>query len=353
MVSIPLFGSTAPPTVRRPVFKVRFGNAPGSEWLNTVISMTVEVGLGPSVDHVEVVLSRDAQAPSVSVGDSGSISLGYEDDAAVLVFTGKIDSVRHDTEGTVRITATNGGAILARLRVNQSYVQQKAADIVSDLVGQTDANTATLEDGVELPFYVIDEHQTAYQHVAVLAKKSGFLSYFSPEGALNFLPYTSEQLVQTFIYGQNILSLQITESAPVIERITAIGEGAAGGHGKEAWSWLIKDSTSVTANAGEGKPSRQIQDASLRSAEAVQSLADGSVQTSSLLQYLGKIFVPGAPTVSVGSTIEIAEAPQDVLNGQCLVRGVRHIYSKREGFTTLVEFCKTDSGGLGSLGGFL
>ncbi len=353
MISLPSLGNASVPALRRPGFKVSFGSGSADDWKDALVSITVEVGLCPSVDHIEVILSGNSQAPSVSVKDTGSISLGYEDDSAMLVFSGEVESVRHDTQGTVRMTATNSGTTLAKLRVNQSYEQQSASDIVSDLAGQADADTGTVEDGIEFPYFVLDDRRSAYQHIDALAKKSGYLAYFSPEGELNFLPYTGGQSVQTFSYGLDILSLQLTESSPTIAQHTVVGEGAAGSQGSEAWSWLIKDPAPITGNAGDGEPARQSQDSSLRSAETIQSLANGVVQAAGLYQHFGKLLVPGAPAVTVGSTIEISEAPQDALNGQCLVRGVRHVYSKREGFTTLLTVSKTDSGGLGILGGFL
>ena len=63
----------------------------------------------------------------------------------------------------------------------------------------------------------------------------------------------------------------------LVGAVTTVGEGAAGSQGQEAWSWLVKDPSSVTGSAGSGGPERLIQDASLRSTEAAQGAADGIV----------------------------------------------------------------------------
>ena len=196
---------------------------------------------------------------------------------------------------------------------------------------------------------MVDDRRNAYQHVAALARKSGFLAYFTPDGDLSFAPFVAGQAVQTFTYGEDILSLHVTESTPVVGAVTTIGQGAAGSQGQEAWSWLVKDPSSVTGSAGDGGPERQTQDASLRSSDAAQSAADGISSAASLTQLAGRILVPGASAVVVGSAIEIADAPQDELNGLCLTRWVQHRYSKDGGFTTCVAFSQTGSGGIGGL----
>ena len=235
--------------------------------------------------------------------------------------------------------------------MNQSYEQQKAGDIVTDLAGRAGVDADTIEDGADFPFYVVDDRRSAYQQIAALARKSGYLAWFNPEGKLSFAPFTAGQAVQTFTYSEDILSLQVADAAPVIGAVTTIGEGAAGSQGQDAWSWLVKDPSSVTGSAGEGEAERQDQDASLRSSDAAQSAADGIADAASLTNFTGTGLVSGAPAVSVGSAIEIADAPQDVLNGLYLVRRVWHRFSKRDGFTTSICFSKTSGGG--SLGGLL
>jgi hypothetical protein len=55
----------------------------------------------------------------------------------------------------------------------------------------------------------------------------------------------------------------------------------------------------------------------------------------------------------VGQAIAVSSAPQDVLNGTYLVRAVRHHYTKRDGFATLVVFSAAggNGGGPGGLSG--
>lgn len=337
------------PAVRRPVLEVNFGSGSAAEWQRSVTSVAVQAGLAPSVDVVEVSLDGGDQAPAAAVGDTGSVSFGYEDDTTKSVFTGQVEGVRYSVDGDTAVTATNGGAALSALRINQSYEQQKAGDIAKDLAGKAGVGTDTVEDGVEFPFYVLDDRQSAYRHIAALARKSGYLAWFTPEDKLSFAPFTAGQAVQTFAYGEDILSLQVTEEPPVVRAVTTFGEGAAGSQGQEAWSWLVKDPSSVTGGAGAGAPAREVQDPSLRSGDAAQSAAEGVADAADLTKLTGKLLVPGAPAVAVGLAVEVVDAPQGALNGLYLVTGVRHRFSKREGFTTLVGIAKAGEDRLGRL----
>ena len=142
--------------------------------------------------------------------------------------------------------------------------------------------------------------------------------------------------------AEDIISLEATSSSPIADSITTIGEGASGGNGQEAWPWLVKDPSSVTGKSGAGDTGRLIQDGSLRSSDAAQSAADGVSGAMGMIMFTGRILVPGAPEVTAGSAIEIEGAPQESLNGPCMVRGVHHNFSKRAGFITEIFFGKMD-----------
>lgn len=357
---------SAAATVRQPVFQMSFGAGGGGggllgaagiggatdPWQGSVFFVSVEAGLAPFVDMAKIDLSTDEEAPEVALDDEGTISLGYNDSSAELVFTATVSDISYNVHGTKRLHGVDGGVLLSRLRINQSYEQQNAGEIVNDLVSQASVETDTIEDGVDFPFYVIDDRQNAYQHIAILARKSGYVAYFTTEGKLYFGPFADGEPVQTFSFGMDIMALQLNEATPVIGMVTAIGEGAAGSQGQEAWPWLVKDPSSVTSEAGDGEAQRLVSDPSLRSAEAVQTMAIGMAETAGMMAFTGRLVVPGSPAVIVGSTIEITDVPQDALNGVCFVRRVQHQFSKQGGFISVIDFSKSgEAGAGGGLGG--
>jgi hypothetical protein len=297
---------------------------------------------------VTIDLAATPDAPTVAVGDSGSVSLGYDDSSIDLVFTGPVNSVRYGIHGVTRIIAANGGATLSRLRVNQSYERQNAGAIVQDLLGRASVDTDHVEDGTDYPFYVVDDRQGAYAHVAALARRSGFLSYFTPAGKLNFAPFADGDPIQTFTYGSDILALDVTDATPVFDKVTAAGDGAAGSHGSDAWSWPVKDLSSVQADNGSGDQSRRVDDGSLRSADAVRQTAASIVAAAGQLTLTGRLVVPGTPTAVVGATVAIAKAPRDSLNGTFVVRRVQHNLTKSRGFLTTITFSQVASASSGA-----
>lgn len=96
------------------------------------------------MDVVKVQLFASPAPPSAAIGYAGSVSLAYENQGAGLVFTSQVEAVRRSIKGIRRFTATNGGAMLAKLKANHSYEDQKAGDIVKGLAGQLRVGTGSV-----------------------------------------------------------------------------------------------------------------------------------------------------------------------------------------------------------------
>ncbi len=366
MTGLPSFDAPAPPAVRRPVFTLRFGGGSGGSglmgavasaagsgggtdpWADHLLSVSLDLGLAPRADTAVVVMASGGEAPEAALEDEGTIAIGYADSEAIPVFTGRIASIRRGLAGAATLTAINGGGILSRRRVNSAYEKQSAGAIVRDLAGAADVATGTVEDGLDFPFYVIDDRQTVLGHMADLARKCGHETWFSPEGTLHFAPLPGGEPVRTFRYGADILALQCREG-PAPAGLTLVGEGAAGSQGEDAWPWIVQDPAGLTAEAGDPDGGRIDGDGSLRSADASRKAAESRLAATGRTALLGRIQVPGAPEVLVGSAIAIADAPEEVLNGEGIVLRVRHRFSKTGGFTTLIDFSQPGNGG----GGFL
>jgi phage protein D len=146
--------------------------------------------------------------------------------------------------------------------------------------------------------------------------------------------------VQTFTYGQDVLELDALEAPPTAGSVTVVGEGAAGSKGSDAWSWNAKDPAGVTATSGSGDPTLVVAAGALRSADTASAAAEGIAAKAKLGALTARLLVPGAPKAAVCSTIAVAAAPDDVLNGSWLVRGVRHTLVKARGYTTLLLVAK-------------
>lgn len=373
MLDALLDNTSAPPTVRRPQIRISFsaggggggagllsagldlisGGGQQDPWQRSLVSLMLDASLAPFVDTTRLIVAGDEQAPVVANDDEGTIALGYEDSSMDTVMTARVNQLSFDTRNVTRITAVNGAAALSQLRINQGYEQQTAGDVVNDLCSQADVDTDVVESGIDLPFYVIDDRYNGYEHIDRLARKSGYVAYFTTEGKLYFGPAQTGQPIQTFNYADDILELKVQKNSTSDVSVSVIGEGAAGSEGQEAWNWLIKDPGAVTAQAGDGK-TRLVQDSALRNNDACKTAAQGFADRTASLTLTGEVLVPGAPAVTVGSIIEISAAPNDDGNGQFFVTGVSHRYSKRRGFTSLIRVKQTSSANAGGLlGGLL
>ncbi len=305
----------------RPQASVNFGG----DLTDRLLSVTVDTGLAPGVDVADVRIAGDPP----SVGDSGTIELGY--DSTSVVFTGTVDSVSLGVHGVTRIVAANAGTALARVRVNRAYEQQKAGDVVSDLAGEAGASTGDVRPGADLAYFVVDDRRGGWTQVAELAALSGCLAFVTPDGDVTMAPPAAGPPSTTFAYGVDVLELSAGPRAPVVGAVTVIGEGAAGSQGSDAWSWLVKDPTAVTAAGTGDGPARQRSEPELRSAASVQAAALGLPQGA----LAGHVLVPGAQDVAAGGAILVTGASVD---GPLLVHGVRHHFSRTEGFTTRIRF---------------
>ncbi len=385
-MELPLNNSTETPPPRRPQMAVSFaaGEDSGSSMLDSVSSVASSFGidltsdsvdpwqrsvstivsesyLAPQVAQATIILAHDSQAPTFNLNDVGNIQLGYHENDLTTVFTGSITAIHTSLENRTSLNICNAGYTLAQLRTDQSFEQQTAGDIVKALAELAEVETDTVEDGLSLPFYVIDSSRNLYQHIAALAGKSGLLATINNQGKLNFKSVPASSAERTFTYGVDIMGLKMTRISPSLDKITVVGAGATGSQGSDAWSWLLKDPQTVMASTGDGEKTRVVVDPSLRSSENVQQASAGKLFFSNRQGVKTKLTVIGVAEIQAGSKIEIAGVPHEELNGTAVVESVRHHFDKKKGFFSEIYALKEVgdsldsllSSALGSLGGLL
>jgi hypothetical protein len=305
-----------------------------------IIACKLVMSMAPVVDTAEIYLSVIRAANVWSIGDEIQIILGYQEEGNRQVFSGWIESISYHSQGVVRLTAINSGALLAQMHLDQSYAQQNSGAIVNDLLAQAEVSAGTITNGIDWPFYVIDGRSSLYQHIAKLANKNNYFAYFSAAGEFNFLPLLSNQALTIFTYGVDIIEFNWFTRAFVTEQLTLIGEGAAGSAGQEAWSWLNKNINNLTAAVGQGVRHLQQSDASLRYPQAVQTIAQNAQTRNSTYTKLGKLRVPGNSALQVGSCFAIDGMAEDSLNNTYCIQSVQHRFNKISGFITEINFCE-------------
>jgi phage protein D len=333
----------------KPAYRLTLGSTTIDS--GAVLSARLVLALRADADLATPAAALDAwlgnpQGISVVPGDAAKLEAGY-DTSLTTVFTGTVERVQPDL-AQLHIQALSDVTHLLRLRVNQVYDNQTAGQIVSDLAGQAGISTGTIQDGLDLPFYMVDDARQAYHHCRDLAERSGFDLYTTPDGQLTFAAFNKLTPDHVFIYAQDVLRLEVATAPQPVQRVEVWGESPASVEGVEAASWLTRDFSDALGAAGSGTTLR-LSDPAIRTRDAAQASAAGRLAVVTRRSTFGVAIVLGAAEVALGDAVTFLRTPDNRLSGVLQVKRVTHSCSKTDGFTTRLELWGS-GGGLGGLG---
>ena len=264
------------------------------------------------------------------------------------VITAEVQSVWSTLERTL-ITGVTAMHKLSQTRLNQIYENQSLSQIVSDLANQTGVSTGQIDTGSTYSYLVVHESQNLLEHIRLLALRDGMDVYVDTDNKLTVNAFNKSSADHIFRYGMEILDLQISISNPVVNRVRVSGESPSSNQGTDTWPWLVKDISSFQSEAGDGGRLLVIQDGTVRTKDAADSLAAAKLGAIKDQSTRGQLKILGNPAVKLADAIEIRDAPKPELNGLFKVTEVRHVLNKRDGFLTYVAF--SGQGGTASAGG--
>jgi phage protein D len=378
MSAIPFLdqGASGPPSVSRPAATVTFGSAsasssgfggivdaaasllagaPGDPWREHLLSLRLRRGLAPEADVLQLLVAATPTAPAVALADKGSLSLTGSDGTDMLVFTGQVDGIHERASGARLVTATNGSRELAQARLNRSFEQQDAGQIIQALASELGLSADTPGNVPTLPRFVVDDRVSLYAHVARLAALSGFIVCIAADGGVKVKdPAAGGEPTARISYGVDVLDFTLGERAAHTAAVQVTGEGAAGDQGSDAWYWLRKDPAANQSTAGSGTPLRTISLGALRSADVVATLASAKLQRASEAATRGWLLTAGAPQVEPGDNVELSGMPQSSLNGSYRVDEIVHEFDVRSGFRSRLRVVNAGAGGgAGGLAGLI
>lgn len=321
----------------RPVYKLTIGrvtiDSAADPGRSTVVDLDVSLDLDTPADQAVIRLGR-AGGAIPSVGDDVTLDLGYAETTTERVFTGAIDDVRPDITG-VRISALGATRKLLGLRVEQTYRDKSAGEIVRDLASRAELPVDTIDDGIRYLAYVVDGSRSAYHHARALAEASGFILHATPEGKLVFRRFAGTITVHIVEYGKQILATEAQATPAPDREVRVFGESPADRAGTGAFAWVTKQFNPGTAGSGAVL---LIEDAALRMHAAAATAAQAAAQRLTQRQLTGRVRALGRPQVKLGDAVRVAGAPDARMNGTFQVRAVRHTLTKRGGFTTEIAF---------------
>ena len=285
----------------------------------------------------------------IKPGDPITIEL-TSGDASDKVMTAEVECI-NSSFGQTKITGRMGMQKLANTRLNLVYENQTLNQIVSDLAGQASVSTGQIETGSNYPYLVVHESKNLLKHILELAMREGMDLYFDTDNKLTVKKFNKSNADHTFYYGIDILDLQLFNHQPTSEHILIYGESPASNQGADTWHWLTKDLQPFQGEVGEGIKTLSIQDSAVRTKDAADRQAIAKLGAMKDQSTRGKLKILGNPTVKLGDAIEIKSAPKPELNGLFKVTSVRHIFNKRDGYLTFIDF--TGQGGAEAAGGLL
>lgn len=286
---------------------VGLGGAAGPGLEAGLVSLRLRRGIAPAVDVAELLLAPVPGGPDLPApGDAGEIGFAAGDATAAFACT--IDRREDRADGLARLTATNGGRLLARLRVETAFESQSPGAIIDALAAEAGVTSqAGSGTGDRLPRYLADEGCSLLDHVARLAATAGRLAAFDDAGALILIDDAAEggEAVARLVAGETLLDWRIGAREAPAGAVTIDGAGAAD-QGGNAWAWLRKSAGPFRAEAGSGTPARRHPAPWARSETAVGDLAAARARAVAREAVTGRFLAGAMPQAVPGAMVEVA-----------------------------------------------
>lgn len=330
----------------RPAYRVTIGDrvvdTTDEPRASTAVEVTVRLDMDTPADAFTLLQGQVGGLPATT-GDDAEIALGYADDdnALVTVLTGVVVAVEPGIE-TQRITGHSTQDRLLRWFADTTFQDVTAGDVVRALAADAGMDVARVDNGIDLPAYVVDGRRNASRHVRDLSALCGFDTYTAPGGGLVFEPFAGQRTVHVLEFGEHILELEMTRDRPSAATVEAFGESPGSSRGDESWAWLTKDFTARKGAAGSGDPVLLLERPALRTAAAAATAAAAVQASLAHASLRGRVRVQGRPQVALGDVLRLEGFPATFQTGDVddnyQVRGVKHSITKVAGFVSDLTF---------------
>ena len=320
----------------KPAYKLTLGttvvDSGQQQFPAPLVRIDLELDMGPAAPFLEAVIARQ-EGFSLAAQDPVKLELGYKDSGVEKVFEGAVDSLVETHEG-IGVKALGTAACLLDLRIFQSYEKQSAGKIVKDLVRTGGLSPGEIDEGLEFPYYVVDDSRNVFEQIRILADRCGFDLYQDADNKIFFKEFSKTSGDHTFEYGVHILSLDIGSSLPAFGSVQVWGESPASSEGEDAAFWLTQTPADFMGEAGSDEPLYLVKDRSIRTKAAADQSAAGILALAERKAVRGTLRILGYSSVLPGDTVTVKSAPWESMNSTYQVRRVYHHLSREQGFIT-------------------
>jgi hypothetical protein len=314
-------------SVLQPTYSVTFGN---QQWTEQALHVEARLGAAPQLDSLTVRFPSTAPL-SASVGDPAEITLNSGEKESK-VFTGTIASVRRSFD-QIRVHALNAGGVLARYRPAATYEKVTAATIIRNLAGDAGADTGSIDEGVQLAFYVADPSRTALEHLARVAAWSGALARVSEENKIETVVVNATQPEIALRYGRELLSLHHSVQAAPVESFVVAGESGAGSTSAPEAMRLKTDFFAGNRPDGPSLGNVWRWEPALRTAQAAATAGAARQRLYTSQRERGVFTAFLLPHLRPGTIIEIQDMPEGLPAGPLWIGSVQHRVGPSGAFT--------------------
>lgn len=319
-----------------PIYGIQTNSISNENQFDNLVSLLIDLSLDIPSHLFEGNFGRKGESIDFVKQDQITVSLGYEEEL-VDVYKGIIDTIDlHLSEFS--ILALSSMLKLCNLKLDRFYEKQNAGYIVKDLCKAAGVSIDTVEDGMELPYYTIDSNKNAYEHVRFLSDSCGFETYMNNEDKLVFKKYEIEN-EHKLAYGQDIIYIKKLDSVELLKAVKIVGESPASIKGADTTHWYTKKMVESAADNEDKTEMSQdlvLQNKFVKTTETASNVAMANLnKLKSVPMELIKIV--GNPNIKLCDTVNIEGCPDMSLNGKFQVRRIRHSFSKKNGFTSLLK----------------
>jgi hypothetical protein len=325
------------------------GGGGDDELGSRVLALTLTRGILPMLDLAEIHLAPE---PGGGAPDAGlpaldaPLTLGLQAGDAAGSFTGTVAEREPRATGEARLVLGNGGALLARLRVDETHSDRKPGEIAADLCGRLGIAFEGIK-GAPMPRCALHAAMPAHLQVARLAAMADAVAAFDDAGALWLIDDTAGgESMARLEAGGNLLDWHLTERRPTRGALTVDGAGV---EGASRWGWLRKTPGPMRATAGTGAPARALAAPALRSPAGVEAMAGALARAGTRATARARFLVLGAPGVVPAGRVTVEGV--EGASGEWFVLRVTHRLDLAHGL--LSEIAAAPAGGGGGISGLL
>lgn len=296
-------------------------------------ALRVSRRLSGRIDELRFAMALNAGL-CVDNGAAICLDMGWGD-SGTSVFAGTVQSLEY-TLNEVHGIAHGTQKGLVETRVDETFVDQNAGDIVTALADQAGIETGTVEPGIRLPRYLAHGNLSLFDHLHVLARICGVDIFTDEAGKVNFTKREAFTADHTFQYGVNLIDARITRTKPAVSSVQVVPESPASQEGTEAASWFVKSSQQIAATTGQGN-TRRFTSALCATKEAAQTAATAYQRDIQRRSVKGQIMVMGLAGALPGQVAQLKQMPDETLNGMYEISGVDHCLDGISGFQTTIH----------------